>query len=214
MLLPRPSKLSPLASGQVLCAGLNMNTVAHMVIAAAALARPQSPKRNWAVVAGAVLPDISMFVFFAWSRVQGWSGDETWNVQYWTEPWQTLGAVLNSFVLLGILLLLALRRNWVLVSTACAAALIHLALDFPLHADDAHRHFWPVSNWRFFSPVSYWDPDYNGWLGGAIESVFTLGALTVLWVRFTSTRWRAVFLGLASVQVLMLAAQIMWVLNR
>ena len=188
MLLPRPSKLSPLASGQVLCAGPNMNTVAHMVIAAAALSRPQSPKRNWAVVAGAVLPDISMFVFFAWSRVQGWSGDETWNVQYWTEPWQTLGAVSNSFVLLGILLLLALRRNWVLVSTACAAALIHLALDFPLHADDAHRHFWPVSNWRFFSPVSYWDPDYNGWLGGVIESVFTLGALTVLWVRFTSTR--------------------------
>ncbi|MEL7284115.1 MAG: cobalamin biosynthesis protein CobQ [Pseudomonadota bacterium] len=191
-----------------------MNTVAHMVIAAAALSRPQSPKRNWAVLLGAFVPDASMFVFFAWSRIQGWSGEETWSVQYWNEPWQTLGAVSNSFVLFGVLLLLALHRKWVLVSAACAAALIHLALDFPLHADDAHRHFWPVSNWRFFSPVSYWDPDYNGWLGGVIESVFTLGALIVLWVRFTSTRWRAVFLGLASVQVLMLAAQIMWALNR
>ena len=191
-----------------------MNTVAHMVVAAAALSRRDTPKRNWAVLLGALVPDVSMFVFFAWSRIQGWSSDETWNVQYWNEPWQLLGASSNSFVVFGVFLLLAVRRNWAFASIICAAALIHIALDFPLHADDAHRHFWPVSNWRFFSPVSYWDPQYNGWLGGVIESVFTLGALVILWLRFTSTRWRAVFLGLASVQVLLLTAQIMWVLNR
>ena len=42
-----------------------MNTIAHMVIASAALARPNTPKRNWAVLAGALAPDASMFVFFA-----------------------------------------------------------------------------------------------------------------------------------------------------
>lgn len=54
-----------------------MNTIAHIVIAAAAMTKPEAPKRNWAVLLGAFIPDASMFVFFTWSRLHGWSGDET-----------------------------------------------------------------------------------------------------------------------------------------
>ncbi|NQY40737.1 MAG: cobalamin biosynthesis protein CobQ [Henriciella sp.] len=191
-----------------------MNTVAHMVIASAALASPNAPKRNWAVLIGALIPDASMFVFFAWSRLQGWSGDETWNVQYWIEPWQTLGAVSNSLALFGALLILALWRKWSLWSVLASAALLHIALDFPLHADDAHRHFWPISDWRFFSPVSYWDPAHNGLIGGAIETVSMLFAAGVLWWRFTNARWRLLFASLASLQLLAFGMQITWtVLN-
>ncbi len=191
-----------------------MNTVAHMVIASAALASPNAPKRNWAVLIGALIPDASMFVFFAWSRLQGWSGDETWNVQYWNEPWQTLGAVSNSLALFGALLILALWRKWSLWSVLASAALLHIALDFPLHADDAHRHFWPISDWRFFSPVSYWDPAHNGLIGGAIETVSMLFAAGVLWWRFTNARWRLLFASLASLQLLAFGMQITWtVLN-
>ena len=187
-----------------------MNTVAHVIIASAALARPQSPKRNWAVVAGALAPDVSMFVFFGWSRIQGWSGHETWNVQYWSEPWQSLGAVSNSFILFGVLLAIALWRKSPLIMAASAAALIHIALDFPLHADDAHRHFWPLTNWRFNSPISYWDPDYYGWLGGLIEGSFVLGALALLWRRFGSGRWRAVYAGLAGMQIIFIGLLLGW----
>ena len=118
-----------------------------MVIASAALARAGTPKRNWTVLAGAFVPDASMFVFFAWSRLQGWSGDETWNVRYWMEPWQTLGAASNSFLVFGaaLALALALWRSSPLIAVFCGAALLHIALDFPLHADDAHRHFWPLT---------------------------------------------------------------------
>jgi len=35
---------------------------------------------------------------------------------------------------------------------------LHALFDFPLHHDDGHRHFWPFSEFRFDSPVSYWDP--------------------------------------------------------
>ena len=187
-----------------------MNTIAHMVIASAALARPNTPKRNWAVLGGALIPDASMFVFFAWSRLQGWSGDETWNVQYWNEPWQTLGAVSNSIALFGLLLIVALWRKWGVWSVLALAALFHIALDFPLHADDAHRHFWPVSDWRFFSPISYWDPAKNGMIGGAIETISLLIASGILWWRFTRLRWRILFIALAALQCLAFGAQIFW----
>lgn len=189
-----------------------MNTIAHMVIASAVLSRPDAPKRNWAVLSGALIPDASMYIFFAWSRLQGWTGDKTWNVEYWTEPWQTFGAVSNSFVLFGLLFAVAWWRNWPLWSAFAIAALVHIALDFPLHADDAHRHFWPISDWRFFSPVSYWDPAQNGLIGGVIESISALLALGVLWWRFKRPRWRALFMVLAALQLLAFGSQIAWTL--
>ena len=190
-----------------------MNTIAHMIIASAALARPASPRRNAAVLLGGFAPDASMFVFFGWSRLQGWSGDETWNVQYWTEPWQSLGAVSNSFVIWALILALAFWKKTPLLGAAAAAALVHIAFDFPLHGDDAHRHFWPVTDWRFFSPVSYWDPEANGLLGGLIETVVTFAAIIVLWMRFKTRFWRIVFSALAFLQGLAFSAQIAWILS-
>ncbi|MEM7328186.1 MAG: cobalamin biosynthesis protein CobQ [Pseudomonadota bacterium] len=162
------------------------------------------------MVLGALAPDISMFVFFAWSRLQGWTGHETWNVQYWNEPWQTMGAVSNSFLLFAGLYFLAALRAWKLALVFAIASLLHLALDFPLHADDAHRHFWPLTDWRFFSPVSYWDPNAKGVLGSAIESLCVLFATVILWQRFPQYRWRALFVGLALLQGLAFAAQFAW----
>jgi len=187
-----------------------MNTIAHTVIACAALSRPQDSQRNLAVVAGALVPDVSMFMFFAWSRIQGWGGDETWNVRYWMEPWQTLGAISNSLVLSGGLLAVALWRKWRLFAMASAAALIHIALDFPLHADDAHRHFWPLSDWRFNSPISYWDPSQNGRMGGAIETITVLVASVMLWRRFSSFKPRLVLALLMALQLAAFAALLSW----
>lgn len=187
-----------------------MNTIAHVIVACAALSRPQSPRQNLAVVAGALVPDASMFVFFAWSRLNGWSGEETWNVRYWMEPWQIIGAISNSFVLFAALLALALWRKWTLIALASAAALLHIVFDFPLHADDAHRHFWPLSDWRFESPVSYWDPSANGLIGNAIETMIVIAATALLWRRFTGLKTRIVLALLLALQVAMLIAWISW----
>ena len=66
--------------------------------------------------------------------------------------------------------------------------LLHCAFDLPLHHDDAHRHFLPISNWRYQSPVSYWDPAHAGALGAGLEVACVLGASVVLWRRFEQ-RW-------------------------
>ena len=40
------------------------------------------------------------------------------------------------------------------------------------HRDDSHRHPYPLSDWRFISPLSYWDPVHHGqWLGLAEASL-------------------------------------------
>ena len=52
------------------------------------------------------------------------------------------------------------RLDW--WSYSCIGALLHVAGDFPVHHDDAHRHFFPLSDWRFASPVSYWDSSHYG----------------------------------------------------
>ena len=58
---------------------------------------------------------------------------------------------------------------------------LHSVGDFLLHHDDAHRHFFPFSEWRFQSPVSYWDPRYYGDVVSPIESlVVLLGALWLM----------------------------------
>ena len=118
-----------------------------------------------------------------------------------------MGAVSNSFILFGLLCALAGWRKWPILTVFGLAALLHLLLDFPLHADDAHRHFWPVSDWRFQSPVSYWDPAFNGWLGVTIETIVTLAATAILWMRFSRVRWRLLFGVLALRQTLAFVAQ-------
>jgi hypothetical protein len=43
-----------------------------------------------------------------------------------------------------------------------ASMALHAVADLLTHHDDAHRHLWPLSGWRFASPVSYWDPAHFG----------------------------------------------------
>ncbi len=35
----------------------------------------------------------------------------------------------------------------------------HNLLDVPTHSSDARPLFWPLSKWRWKSPISYWDRD-------------------------------------------------------
>jgi len=172
-----------------------MNTTTHLIAAAALLAKPGARVRNRWVLAGAALPDLWMIAFFAWaSGVEGLPQAEVWGEAYWTEPWQTIGAVFNSvpFACTLVVLGLSVRAKGAAELSGWAvfglAMLLHLALDLPVHADDAHCHFWPLTDFRFYSPVSYWDPRAMGWLGRLVELFVLLAAGGVVWLRF-KTRW-------------------------
>ena len=82
----------------------------------------------------------------------------------------------------------------------CGAALFHLGLDFLFHHDDGRAHFWPLSNWIFESPVSYWDPNHYGTIVGAIEVALSLLCCGILWQRFKGWLMRALTVILGAME--------------
>jgi len=175
-----------------------MQTPTHSLLALAFLARKNEPKRNAAILAGSLIPDLFIYVAWPWlTFVRGESQSRIWSEIYFDEPMQSVGAAFNSapiYIGLAVLGWIFRRQMWgLLLCVFSLAALIHIATDLPVHAEDAHRHFWPVTDWRFFSPVSYWDPAHHGRWVGALEAVGGLGLCALLWRRFSS-RWARAFL--------------------
>ncbi|MEJ6403517.1 hypothetical protein [Yoonia sp. 2307UL14-13] len=91
----------------------------------------------------------------------------------------------------------------------CGAALLHLFLDFPLHHDDGRAHFWPLTNWIFQSPVSYWDRNHYGNIAGPLEIVLSLGCCVILWRRFRHVAMRGLIAVLGAMEF---APVILWTL--
>lgn len=136
-----------------------------------------------------------MFVFFAWARgIQGLPHQVIWRDAYYEPFWQNIFAVGNSIplALVGIGLCWRFKRMWGVAFFA--SMVLHHLEDLPLHSDDAHRHFWPLSNVRIFSPISYWDARSYGWLGGGIELLLLLAASGYLWWRVRSRIGRGLML--------------------
>ncbi len=192
-----------------------MNTPTHLLISAAVLARPgeQHRSRNGAILIGALLPDLSIFVMFFWSRIlMGQPEELVWREIYFTPFWQGIGMVANSAPVYALIGLVAWWRHWPIVLALALSALLHLAFDFPLHHDDAHAHFWPLTTWRFESPLSYWDPDHFGlWVAGA-ELVLAIILIVVLWQRFPR-RVRRAALMLAFFAYFAVPAYFIWQLG-
>ena len=186
-----------------------MNTPTHIIAASAILSRNSAPAQNRAIIAGALIPDVSIYIMSVWALATGRMNEDLWTVTYWQDPWQTLGAITNSVPLAFALLALGLWRNWPVLSALAGALLIHAALDFPVHTHDAHRHFWPLSDWRFHAPLSYWDPNDHGMWGGLLDSAVLLTGCALLWARFQARWLRGLIIVLVGA-ALAYAAVIVW----
>lgn len=190
-----------------------MQTPTHVLIAAAAFARPGAASVNAAALAGGLVPDAFLIAVWAWSKLAGISEQALWSQVYWTEGVQFGQAVSNSFPLFVAVLAAALALRMRAAAVFAGAALLHLACDFLLHAKDAHQHFWPLSAWRFESPVSYWDPAHYGAYVGVLEA--TLGAVLIvaLYRRFRAL-WIRTVLVLAGLTYLAVPAYFISTLGR
>ncbi|MEM6535075.1 MAG: cobalamin biosynthesis protein CobQ [Pseudomonadota bacterium] len=186
-----------------------MNTPTHVIAAAAILAKSGDNRCNMVVMAGALIPDLSIYALVIWAALAGRLDTSLWSETYWSEPWQTLGAVSNSVPLALVLLAISVWRAWPILGVFAAALLVHAVLDLPVHADDAHRHFWPVTDWRFVSPISYWDSDHHGAYGRLLDCVILLAGIAVLWRRF-ETSWVRWLLGLLAAMAAGLVCLNLW----
>jgi hypothetical protein len=170
-----------------------MNTPAHVMINLLCLGRRETPQVIVPVLVGAILPDLPIFIFYAVEKLIFKTPERIiWSEAYYAPHWQNWIDLFNSipFALIG--LGIALWQGSNIGRLLFSSVLLHIAGDFPLHHDDAHRHFFPFSNWRFESPVSYWDPAYHGTLMTGLEALAVVISCIVLVKTYRSQAGRVV----------------------
>lgn len=152
-----------------------MNTPSHAIINLAILGRSQRPDLNLLIVLGGILPDIPIFIFYFWAKfIAKLPFDKIWSEAYYLPLNQNIVALFHSFPLAIIGCLIAYYFGWEKVQILFLSMILHSLGDFPVHHDDAHRHFYPFSNYRFISPISYWDPNHYGSIFRLVEMMLVL----------------------------------------
>lgn len=166
-------------------------------------------------VAGGVIPDFAIFVLYAIEKLKGTPESKIWSEVYFSDFWQDVVAVGNSIPLWVTLAFVAwlLRKRFpaaaLLLGIFAGSCLLHMGLDFPVHHDDAHRHFFPLSDFRFHSPISYWDPNHYGVPFSIFEAMLGIG-LSVLLIRRFKKPGARVALGLLLTGYLLVPAYFFW----
>lgn len=166
-----------------------------MLMGAAAFGR-RDGRLALAAAGGGLAPDVPSFVLVLWAGlVERRGGAEIFDQLYFSPGWQAIMAPSHSAPLWLVALAAGLLLRQPLLVAFTASGLLHQAFDFALHADDAHRHFWPLSDWRFSSPLSYWDPAHGGAIIAPIEAA--LGVAFALLLRSgLQSRWGRIGLAL------------------
>lgn len=158
-----------------------MNTPAHVAASLFLWRNETSRHAAWAVSLGAILPDAPMYAFYAVQKLQGTAETQIWSTEYYRDSWQLLFDIFNSIPLALLIIAVGVWAKNRVVQLAAQSSLLHMAFDLPVHHDDGHRHFLPISHWRFASPVSYWDPEHHGRLFMVLELLAAI--IACVWVR-------------------------------
>jgi hypothetical protein len=193
-----------------------MITPSHMIYSwaiAKATKKVPDKRRTLAFVAGGVVPDLPTYAFFFVNTfLLGTSQQLMWDMLYFDSVWSPFITLSHSLILWPIILLFAaiLKKN--LLKYFAVSALLHVAIDFFVHHDDAYRHFWPLTDWKFFSPVSYYDPQYFGYWVNMSDSILVVALLGWLGTIYTkNTKLQYVIGSLIVLYVVMNAASLYFV---
>lgn len=195
-----------------LCANLNllMITPSHIIYGwALAKATDQTPNkpRILAFVLGSFLPDLPTYLFFfVHTFIWGTSQQLMWDELYFDSVWTPIITLSHSLLLWPLLLLGATFLKYKLLQYISSAALLHVVMDFFVHHDDAYRHFWPVSDWKFFSPLSYYDPRFFGQWVSLIDAIVIILLLAWLGSRYKTNRAIQITAGLLIILYVVLQA--------
>ncbi len=152
-----------------------MNTPSHVIINLALLWRKGKQNLNTPIVIWAILPDVMMFVFYFIQKIiLGTPDSQIWREEYFKPFRQNVFDPLNSFPLIAIAFAVAYYKKSTVWMALTASMFLHCLIDFPLHTDDAHRHFWPFSEFRLDIGLSYWNPAEWGIFISALENILVI----------------------------------------
>ena len=157
-----------------------MNTPSHLIFNLAILGRKESHKYQQAILLGVFLPDAPVILFYCYQKfIHPIPEQQIWTHHYYFEPWQNAFDGVNSLPFIAVAWSIAWKMHSRIGQLFFLSMLLHIFGVFPLHHNDGHRHFFPFSDWRFASPVSYWDPMHFGHIMSALEilAVFIAGSI-------------------------------------
>jgi membrane-bound metal-dependent hydrolase YbcI (DUF457 family) len=167
-----------------------VNTQTHVLMGAALFGSAASSGQTLAAAAGGLAPDLPMIAMVLGARwIMRHSPREIFGTLYFSPSWQGWLAPWHSipFWVAGS------ATSWAAGTGAAlafaASGLAHVVCDFFLHHTDAHRQFWPFSDWRFRSPLSYWDNAHHGRLIRALELVLAASFSALLIYQHASPTW-------------------------
>ena len=158
-----------------------VNTPAHLLIGAALFSKHSNRALLGGALLGGLLPDLSLYLMAGYALfVLQLSTDVVFGQLYFSDTWQLVFSIDNSFVIWGVACALAVKIKRPFFIALSSAAVLHLLCDFTLHNDDARAHFWPITDWRFFSPVSYWDNNHHAAYVAPLEGLLASVAAVYL----------------------------------
>ncbi|MBD2295769.1 hypothetical protein H6G06_20395 [Anabaena sphaerica FACHB-251] len=158
-----------------------MNTPSHAILNLVIFNQQIRTQASQAILVGAVLPDIPIFVFYLLMKfVYRLPESKIWSEVYYQPFWQFIVSTFHSIPLALLGVLIAHIAHWQVIEVVFISMVLHSLLDLPVHNNDAHRHFFPFSNYRFISPVSYWDVHHYGRIAALVEILLVLGATIYL----------------------------------
>lgn len=170
-----------------------MNTPAHAMINLLVMGRQQGLSLQLAILAGAILPDAPIFLFYFVEKVLRRTPERIiWSQAYFQDNWQNFIDLFNSLPLMVLGLGISIWAKSNVAIALFLSMMLHIAGDLPLHHNDAHRHFFPMSDWRFISPVSYWDPRHFGNIVAPLEIGAVVLSCVVLFLSYESLAGRAI----------------------
>ena len=164
---------------------------------------PETGKgKTLAFVLGALFPDIPTYVFFVvCGLILQIPSNILWDTMYFNSYWSIPITLTHSFIIWPFLIAISSYFGLKFLKWFSISALFHSIVDFAVHTDDAYRHFYPFSNWKFNSPISYWNSAEYGQYVSLFDSVIVLGLLVFLYQKYGKNKQR-VRIGIVCIGIL------------
>jgi len=142
---------------------------------------------SWMLAVGSFAPDIPLVlltVWFFWDRGEITFGRGYDDYYFRNSLWIAAHNLFHSPppILLGVYL--GRRFGWKKFFWFWVGCGFHSVIDIATHYHDGPLLLWPFDwEWRFLSPISYWDPRHYGRIAAPIEHLLDLSVLVWLGYR-------------------------------